>query len=55
MGNLPGEPSQDQGAIDTIIRLHEEALKTIYDLKSGQAKLLDAIAEAIAEHSAQTH
>ncbi len=55
MGNLPGEPSQDQGAIETIIRLHDEALVKIAALERGQTNLVNAIGDAIAEYAPLTH
>ncbi len=31
MNEVPGEPSQDRSAVDTIIRLHKKAAKDSYD------------------------
>ena len=48
MGEVPGEPSQSEGAIDTIIRVYWEMKERI---EAGE-RLMEKIARSIKDHEA---
>ena len=50
--NVPGEPSQDEGAVDTAIRIMKEAFATIWELRGRQPHSLNHLAAEI--HSTAT-